>query len=771
MEMQIDKLGFGARPVRRPSTDGLGSNGRLIMVPGGEAVLLDVMGGDHIRICDPTGDQPVVVGVFDLTGGSTQTLLEFSKDAPKIGDLSDVTLNPTQEDVLKQRSINLRQATSYLASQFDPGELINAKARTSGRLLIAAPGSAGGAGSTGYPTDIEIRVHRPYNVKNLLMPAPLAEPIDEFIVDRRTAKSYELAAGQYVQVLDIDGRQCSDFQAFSRRALDAGKERFIDTTVTRSLTRTAYPGPGLFNRYYDQDVNPLVEVMHDTCGRHDTFGLACLQRGYENNGFFNHPSCSENIADQMEAWDVERRQAWSAINLFYNTHVGAANVILGDESWSQPGDYVLMQAVEDTVCVSTACPDDTSPINGWNPTDILVRIYAADANFSPKKGFRMSPTAPTTTTRETGFHPRTSALTRHYSESKDYWVPTLYSHGGVTEEYWATRDAVSIQDLSSIEKVDIIGPDAEALLDYALPRDIRRLGVGRMTYSPILRTHGGVFDDGVLFRLSPTAFRWMCSATETTQWLRDLAQTKGLDANVHRVSRYVHNLAVQGQCSRDALMPIVWVTKQQPKLDELKPFQFLVGRLGHREGPAIMVSRSGYTGELGYEVFCEPKDGPEVWDAIMAAGEPFGIKPMGLDALNIIRMEAGLAAGGAEFEDSVNPFEAGMGFAVPLAKKTEDFVGRTALERASQAPRRALVGLTFETAEPVAHGDPVFSAEKTQAGIITSACFSPRTGTYLAMARLEIDYAEPDRILEVGRLGGDLKRLRATVVKLPFFRP
>jgi aminomethyltransferase len=250
-----------------------------------------------------------------------------------------------------------------------------------------------------------------------------------------------------------------------------------------------------------------------------------------------------------------------------------------------------------------------------------------------------------------------------------------------------------------------------------------------------------------------------------------LAREQGIEAHVREASRHLHNLAVQGPRSREALASVVWSVEQQPRLDELKRFQFLVGRLNSREGPPILVSRSGYTGELGYEVFCMPGDAPAVWDAILAAGEPLGMKPMGLDALDIMRIEAGLPAAGAEFDETIDPFEAGVGFAVPLAKKAEDFVGRSALERCQAAPRRSLVGLVFETAEPVAHGDPVFAAEQVQAGVITSACVSPRTGTALAMARLAVDYAEAGRVLEVGRLSGDLKRLRATATALPLYRP
>jgi len=213
---------------------------------------------------------------------------------------------------------------------------------------------------------------KPANV----LPEPFGDIRDEFTVARGTAISYELSAGETVQIIDVDGQQCSDFMAMNARSLDDGLERYIDSTVTRSMIRGAYPIPGLFDKFYDQDMNPLLKLKQDTVGRHDTFALACTARGYEERGFFGHLNCSDNISHAYRRFGIRERSAWPAINFFFNSWIDHTdNLIQSDEAWSRPGDYVAMEAMNDLVAVSTACPDDVDPINGWNPTDIHVRIY------------------------------------------------------------------------------------------------------------------------------------------------------------------------------------------------------------------------------------------------------------------------------------------------------------------------------------------------------------------------------------------------------------
>ena len=129
-------------------------------------------------------------------------------------------------------------------------------------------------------------------------------------------------------------------------------------------------------------MDPLVEVVRDTVGRHDTFGLACTAKYYEDKGYPGHVNCTENFNGEVTPFGIAPRKGWEALNFFYNTGFDANNVFVMDEPWSRPGDYVLLRAMTDLVCASSACPDDIDPANGWEVTPIHVRVYAPDNTFS-----------------------------------------------------------------------------------------------------------------------------------------------------------------------------------------------------------------------------------------------------------------------------------------------------------------------------------------------------------------------------------------------------
>jgi len=243
------------------------------------------------------------------------------------------------------------------------------------------------------------------------LPEPFGEIRDEFTVPRGSALSYELKAGETLQIIDVEGQQCSDFMAMNARSLDAGVERYIDSAVTRSMVRGAYPIPGLFDKFYDQDMRPLLKLKQDTVGRHDTFALACTARGYEERGFFGHLNCSDNISQAYSRYGIKERSAWPAINFFFNSWINHEdNLIQSDEAWSRPGDYVALEAMDDLVAVTTACPDDVDPINGWNPTDIHVRIYKKSTPVRYAVAYRSEPDSEAILTEHSAFHERTSAL-------------------------------------------------------------------------------------------------------------------------------------------------------------------------------------------------------------------------------------------------------------------------------------------------------------------------------------------------------------------------
>jgi len=205
-------------------------------------------------------------------------------------------------------------------------------------------------------------------------------------------------------------------------------------------------------------------------------------------------------------------------------------------------------------------------------------------------------------------------------------------------------------------------------------------------------------------------------------------------------------------------------------VDELEWFRFTVGRISAFEGIPVVVSRTGFTGELGYEVFCHPDDATAVWDAVFAAGEEFGVMPLGLSALDTLRIEAGLVMAGNEFCDQTDPFEAGIGFTVPLKSKEEDFMGKAALIERKAHPQRKLVGLELEGNEPAATGDCIHIG-RPQMGEVTSATRSPVLSKNIALAKVETPYAEIGTEVEIGKLDGHQKRIPAKVVRIAFYDP
>jgi aminomethyltransferase len=750
-------------------------------VRGGGVTIIALAAGDRLTITDLEGGQRCELSAFSPDGSEDVAALGARADGRLTGLPAAIARG--EEDAqavaaaLKYRDINpLDTPTLQLfGSETRPGDRETFTAEREIICLVAAPGEPArldGVGSLVPPTDLSLIIKRA-GLKETIevpLPPPLADMRLDLRVHKTTAMAYEVKAGEYIQIIDVAGRQCSDFLAFDSRQLQVGLERGLDATTTRTLMGTAYPGPGLYSKFYDQDMQPLVEVVRDTVGRHDTFALACTAKYYEDMGYPGHVNCSDNFNAALDPYTVAKRKGWPAINFFYNTGIDKNNVLFMDEPWSRPGDYVLLRALTDLVCLSSACPDDIDPANAWNPTDIQVRVYPAKKTFSKGVAYRMTADAEPQLTRETTFHPRTSALTRTFSEYRGFWLPTRYTNSGVIEEYYACRERAVIMDLSPLRKFEILGPDAEALLQYTVTRNVRELSVGQVVYTAMCYDTGGMLDDGTVFKLGANNFRWVGGDDYGGIWLRQQAEKLGLQVRVKTSTDQLHNLAVQGPRSRDILREVIWTPPAQPTLDELKWFRFAIGRIGDFNGAPLIVSRTGYTGELGYEVWCHPKDGPAVWDAIWEAGQAYGLTPLGLEALDILRIEAGLIFAGYEFTDQIDPFEAGIGFTVPLSKKEDDFIGKEALIRRQEHPQRVLVGLEVAGNETIAHGDCVHVG-RSQVGLITSATRSPLLHKNIALCRMAVEYAAPGTEVEVGKLDSLQKRLPARVVRFPFYDP
>ena len=698
----------------------------LIVVRGGGEARIDLAPGDRVEIIDVEGLQPGVLVGPD--GDETQML---------------------------------------------PGDAAGARhaftATTAQAITVKAPGAPMQPDCQNVATDLHVRIARADPASDL--PPPLAEPTLDLRVPAANARAYRVRKGDYIQIIDVDGRQCSDFVAFDAAALDQGTELGLDPTTTRTLMGRSISSPGLHSRFFNAALQPLVEVVRDTVGRHDTFLLACNAKYYDDMGYPGHANCTENFNRELAPHGIAPRAGWPAINFFYNTIVGADETITSDEPWSRPGDYVLLRALTDLVCASSSCPDDIDPANGWNPTDIHVRLYDRSAELAPGNGHRMTPDAPARLTRETGFHPRTSALTRQMVDYRGFWLPTAYTNHGAIAEYWACRQRAALIDLSPLRKFEITGPDAEALMDLAVTRDMTKLSIGQIVYTAMCHDTGGMIDDGTVFRLGQTNFRWVCGEDWCGVWLRQLAADRGFQAWVRSSTDQLSNVALQGPLSREILAPLVTTPAHKPTVAELGWFRFTTGRFS--TGPLgdipVVVSRTGYSGELGYEIWCHPTRAPELWDALIAAGAPHGVLPAGLDALDMLRIEAGLVFAGYEFCDQTDPFEAGIGFAAPKSKQAP-FIGSEALARRRDHPQRTLVGLTVEGGEHVGHGDPVY-AGRVQVGVVTSATRSPILNQTIALAKIDVSQKALGTALTIGKLDGQQKRIGVQVVRFPHYDP
>jgi aminomethyltransferase len=763
----------------QPGLNTLPSGTERYVVRAGGITALELNPGDEIQLVNPEGRQIGEISVFDRRGKSDMQTIGATTNGEAEGLKSILSGNDASaiklERTLRFRNISLQSAkSSKVFSKDSPaGDSVNFTASEALTCVVAASGEPMLVDQQDTITDLTLFVHRKANHSSesiALLPDPLADPLQDIRIEARTAYVYEVKAGQYIQLIDVEGRECSDFQCFDLAALDKGLERCLDATSTRHVVGRAYPAPGQLAKFYTQDFEPLIELVRDTCGRHDSYGTACTAKYYDDLGYPGHVNCSENFNRALQPFGIQPRPGWMAINLFFNTNIDETNQMYFDEPWSRPGDYVLMRALKDMICVSSACPCDVDPANGWNPTDIQMRIYSGKNSFNKAMAYRMTTDAEKQLTKETGFHSRTLKHTRNFTEYAGYWLANSYTKHGAIGEYWACRESAAIIDLSPLRKYEVTGPDAELLMQTCVTRNIRKLAVGQVVYTAMCYENGGMIDDGTVFRLGQDNFRWIGGSDESGVWLREQAEKLGLHVWVRNSTDQLHNLQIQGPHSRDILKEVIWTRPDQATVEELEWFRFSIARIDNELGIPIIVSRTGYTGELGYEVFCHPKDAPAVWDAIWEAGSSYNMTPLGLEALDMLRIEAGLIFAGYEFSDQTDPYEAGIPFTVPLKTKEDDFIGKNALIKRKENPQRVLVGLELNGDEMAATGNCV-NIGRNQVGEITSAVRSPILRKNVALCRIQVEHSALGTEVEVGKLDGKQKRLPAKVVPFPFYDP
>ena len=321
-------------------------------VCGGGVRVIALAPNDAIEITDREGRQRCELVVLGKGGGEDFGALSLSAGELATGLAAIINNGGDGYDVAKQAfksghiDFGEAQAAILFGEGSPAGETVLFNAERPCLCIIAAPGGPMRVDMQDPPTEIKVMIKRAqFDIAmERPLPPPLADPRLDFRIPKATAQAYEIKAGEYIQVIDVDGRECSDFQAFHRADLDRGIQRDIDPTVTRYVLGALYPGPGLFSKFYDANLRPLLEVVRDTVGRHDTFGLACNAKYYDDMGYPGHVNCTDNFNAALAPYEISPHQGWVAINFFYNTTADSmSNHISFAEPWSRPGDYVLLR--------------------------------------------------------------------------------------------------------------------------------------------------------------------------------------------------------------------------------------------------------------------------------------------------------------------------------------------------------------------------------------------------------------------------------------------
>lgn len=348
-----------------------------------------------------------------------------------------------------------------------------------------------------------------------------------------------------------------------------------------------------------------------------------------------------------------------------------------------------------------------------------------------------------------------------FTDFAGWTMPLRY--GSELAEHRAVREAAGLFDLSHMGEIELTGPEAARALDYALVGNLSAVKVGRARYTMICAATGGVLDDLVVYRIGTDHYLVVANASNSAVVAAELrGRAEGFAVEVADRSQACALIAVQGPRS-----PAIIGAVCDADLESLPYYGSTPTRIG---GHDVLLARTGYTGEDGFEVYAEAPHAADVWRTLSSAGEPHGLLPAGLACRDTLRLEAGMALYGNELTASMTPFDAGLGRVVKF-DKTADFVGRAALERRRDRgndPEQAttLVGLTGTGKRAARHGYPVLDGD-SEVGAVTSGALSPTLGHPIAMAYVPPSLAEPGTKLNVDIRG---KAMPVEVVKLPFYK-
>jgi aminomethyltransferase len=334
--------------------------------------------------------------------------------------------------------------------------------------------------------------------------------------------------------------------------------------------------------------------------------------------------------------------------------------------------------------------------------------------------------------------------------------------GDPVAEHQATRTACNIWDEAALRKWDMRGPDVLALADALFTNDMSALEHGQLRYGAICDEQGKMLMDGTVFHVGDGHCFSITSNDSDLDWFKKVAADRNFDVAVTDVTEQMPHIQIQGPLAREVLRPIT----EGADVDSLRYFRFLTEGVSVG-GVPVWLARAGYSGELGFEVYCKPEDATALWNAVVSAGEPHGLKPVGLSAIETLRIESGLLFPDVDyFPHETDPFEVRLDKVIKL--DGADFVGRDALKQsATQGTPRLLCTLRIDGDEVPEYGAAVTVAGE-DAGIVRSPCQSPTFGEVIAMATIDRAHANDGDRVEVALGDGTVG---ATVAGVPLYDP
>ncbi|MCH6471462.1 glycine cleavage system aminomethyltransferase GcvT [Sinomonas terrae] len=379
-----------------------------------------------------------------------------------------------------------------------------------------------------------------------------------------------------------------------------------------------------------------------------------------------------------------------------------------------------------------------------------------------------------TTDKRTALHEKHAALGASFTDFGGWQMPLKY--GSELAEHRAVRETAGLFDLSHMGEVWVTGPDAGAFLDYALVGKLSAIAVGKAKYSLICAEDGGIIDDLIVYRVAEENYLVVPNAGNAATVAGELESRRaafgdlvhhGAAVSLRDASAETSLIAVQGPNAQEIVLALV-PGEQAEAVTGLKYYAAVELEAA---GVPVLLARTGYTGEDGFELFVANERAAELWDAVRAAGEGRELVPCGLASRDSLRLEAGMPLYGNELSRKVTPFEAGLGGVVALKSKEGDFVGRTALQAkkddgAGTTSGRRLVGLRG-LGRRAARSHYAVLKEGQQVGEVTSGQPSPTLGYPVALAYVDVEIAEPGTRLEVDLRG---KAEPFEVVALPFYK-